>query len=240
MKKIIGIVVEYNPFHNGHLYQINKIKEIYPDSLLIGVVSSSFTQRGEISILNKWDKTKISLNNGLDIVIELPYIYSTQSSDIFASKAVQLLNHLKINTLCFGSETENIDDIVNSAKIQLNNKDFDNKVKEYLDLGINYPTALNNALKDLNAKEINTPNDLLGVSYIKEILKNNLNIEIFNIKRTNDFHDITSNDDVISASNIRNKLQNKQDIKNNVPQNVYELLKNKNIEIDEFKYLNIK
>ena len=240
MKKIIGIVVEYNPFHNGHLYQINKIKEKYKDSLIIVCMSSSFTQRADASILNKWDRTKVALENNVDIVIELPYIYSTQSSDIFASKAVQLLNHLKINTLCFGSETENIDDIVNSAKIQLNNKDFDNKVKEYLDLGINYPTALNNALKDLNAKEINTPNDLLGVSYIKEILKNNLNIEIFNIKRTNDFHDITSNDDVISASNIRNKLQNKQDIKNNVPQNVYELLKNKNIEIDEFKYLKYK
>lgn len=240
MKKIIGIVVEYNPFHNGHLYQINKIKEKYKDSLIIVCMSSSFTQRADASILNKWDKTKVALENNVDIVIELPYIYSTQSSDIFASKAVQLLNHLKINTLCFGSETENIDDIVNSAKIQLNNKDFDNKVKEYLDLGINYPTALNNALKDLNAKEINTPNDLLAISYIKEILKNNLNIEIFNIKRTNDFHDITSNDDVISASNIRNKLQNKQDIKNNVPQNVYELLKNKNIEIDEFKYLKYK
>ena len=240
MKKIIGIVVEYNPFHNGHLYQINKIKEKYKDSLIIVCMSSSFTQRADASILNKWDKTKVALENNVDIVIELPYIYSTQSSDIFASKAVQLLNHLKINTLCFGSETENIDDIVNSAKIQLNNNDFDNKVKEYLDLGINYPTALNNALKDLNAKEINTQNDLLGVSYIKEILKNNLNIEIFNIKRTNDFHDITSNDDVISASYIRNKLQNKQDIKNNVPQNVYELLKNKNIEIDEFKYLKYK
>lgn len=240
MKKIIGIVVEYNPFHNGHLYQINKIKEKYKDSLIIVCMSSSFTQRADASILNKWDKTKVALENNVDIVIELPYIYSTQSSDIFASKAVQLLNHLKINTLCFGSETENIDDIVNSAKIQLNNNDFDNKVKEYLDLGINYPTALNNALKDLNAKEINTPNDLLAISYIKEILKNNLNIEIFNIKRTNDFHDITSNDDVISASNIRNKLQNKQDIKNNVPQNVYELLKNKNIEIDEFKYLKYK
>ena len=240
MKKIIGIVVEYNPFHNGHLYQINKIKEKYKDSLIIVCMSSSFTQRADASILNKWDKTKVALENNVDIVIELPYIYSTQSSDIFASKAVQLLNHLKINTLCFGSETENIDDIVNSAKIQLNNKDFDNKVKEYLDLGINYPTALNNALKDLNAKEINTPNDLLAISYIKEILKNNLNIEIFNIKRTNDFHDITSNDDVISASNIRNKLQNKQDIKNNVPQNVYELLKNKNIEIDELKYLKYK
>ena len=99
MKKIIGIVVEYNPFHNGHLYQINKIKEKYKDSLIIVCMSSSFTQRADASILNKWDKTKVALENNVDIVIELPYIYSTQSSDIFASKAVQLLNHLKINTI---------------------------------------------------------------------------------------------------------------------------------------------
>ena len=111
MKKVIGIVCEYNPFHNGHLYQINKIKEKYKDSIIIICMSSLFSQRGEISILNKWDKTKIALNNNIDIVIELPYIYSTQSSDIFAKYSISLLNHLKIDTLCFGTETDNIDNI---------------------------------------------------------------------------------------------------------------------------------
>ena len=168
--EVIGIVVEYNPFHNGHLYQINKIKELYPDSLLIVVTSSSFTQRGELSILNKWDKTKIALDNGIDIVVELPYIYSTQSSDIFASYALKILNVFNIDYLCFGTESDNIDDLIKSAKTQINNKKFDLLVKEYMDKGINYPTALNNALKDLNQKEFNTPNDLLALSYIKLIV----------------------------------------------------------------------
>ena len=85
--KVIGIICEYNPFHNGHLYQINKIKELYPDSVIIAIVSSSFTQRGDISILNKWDKAQICLENNIDIVVELPTLYATQSSDIFAYAA---------------------------------------------------------------------------------------------------------------------------------------------------------
>ena len=72
---VIGVIVEYNPFHKGHLYQINKIKEKYPNSLLVVVTSSSFTQRGNISLLNKWDKTKIALDNNVDLVVELPFVY---------------------------------------------------------------------------------------------------------------------------------------------------------------------
>ena len=80
---VIGVIAEYNPFHKGHLYQINKIKEKYPNSLLVVITSSSFTQRGNISLLNKWDKTKIALDNNVDLVVELPFVYSTQSSDLF-------------------------------------------------------------------------------------------------------------------------------------------------------------
>ena len=240
MKKIIGIVVEYNPFHNGHKYQIDKIKEKYKDSLIIVCMSSSFTQRGNISILNKWDKTKIALNNGVDIVIELPYLYSTQGSDIFASYSIQLLNHLKINTLCFGSESNNLDQLINNAKIQLYNKDFDKKVQEYMNNGINYPTALNNALNDLNGTIINKPNDLLALSYIKEVLKTNKDIELFNIKRTNDYHDKDSNDEIISSTNIREKLLNNIDIKKYVPIDTYKLLKNKKLDSKYFEHLKYK
>ena len=238
--RIIGIVAEYNPFHNGHKYQIDKIKEKYKDSLIIICMSSTFTQRGNLSILNKWDKTKIALNNGADIIVELPYLYSTQSSDIFAKYSIKLLNELKIDKLCFGSESDNIDDIVNNAKIQVYNKDFDIKVKEYLDTGINYPTALNSALKDLNGTSINTPNDLLALSYTKEILKNKYNIDLLNIKRTNDYHDILSNDEIISASNIRNKLLNNIDVKKYVPIDTYSILKNKKINNKYFEYLKYK
>lgn len=238
--KIIGIIAEYNPFHNGHKYQIDKIREKYEDALIIICTSSSFTQRGDISILNKWEKTKCALNNGANIVLELPYIYSTQSSDTFAKYALKILNELKINKLCFGSEDNDIDKLYKVADTQINNKQFDTKVKEHLDNGINYPTALNNALKELIQIEITKPNDLLGVSYIKEILKNKYNIKPFTIKRTNDYHDIENNSDIVSASNIRERLLNNEDISSKVPQDVYEILKNKKIKNKYFEYLKYK
>ena len=238
--KIIGIIAEYNPFHNGHKYQIDKIREKYEDALIIICTSSSFTQRGDISILNKWEKTKCALNNGANIVLELPYIYSTQSSDAFAKYALKILNELKIDKLCFGSEDNDIDKLYKVADTQINNKQFDTKVKEHLDNGINYPTALNNALKELIQIEITKPNDLLGVSYIKEIIKNKYNIKPFTIKRTNDYHDIENNSDIVSASNIRERLLNNEDISSKVPQDVYEILKNKKIKNKYFEYLKYK
>ena len=240
MNKIIGIVAEYNPFHNGHLYQIKKIREKYKDATIVVVSSSSFTQRGEISLLNKFDKTKVALNNGIDLVIELPYVYSTQSSDIFASAAIKILNYLKINTLCFGTERDNIDDIKICAQTQLNNPEYDILVKKYLSDGFNYPTALNKALKSLVNIEITEPNELLALSYIKEIISNKLNIDIFNIKRTNDYHDIESNESIVSASNIRNKLINNIDIKDKVPSDVYDILKNIKFNNKYFEFLKYK
>ena len=93
--EIVGIICEYNPFHNGHLYHINKIKEMFNDPLIVLVMSSHYTQRGNLSILNKWDKTEIALNNGVDLVIELPFEFSTQGSDIFAKGAIEILKALK-------------------------------------------------------------------------------------------------------------------------------------------------
>ena len=240
MNKVVGIVAEYNPFHNGHLYQINKIREKYKDATIVVVCSSSFTQRGDTSILNKFDKTKVALNNGVNLVVELPYAYSTQSSDIFASAAIKILNYLKVDTICFGTERDSIDEIKKCADTQLNNPEYDKIVKEQLDLGINYPTALNKALKKLIGIEITEPNDLLALSYIKEIIKNKYNIEIFSIKRTNDFHDINSNEMIVSASNIRNKLINNIDIKDKVPSDVYEILKNIKFNNKYFEFLKYK
>ena len=217
--KVIGIIAEYNPFHNGHLYQINKIKEKYPDSTIIGVVSSSFTQRGDISILNKWDKTQIALDNGLDLVIELPFVYATQSSDIFAKGALEILNKLKIDTLVFGTESDNLDKIKLLADIQLNNKQYNQKVQDYLSKGFNYPTALNKALLDLSNIKIDTPNDLLALSYIKEIKKNNYTIEVVNIQRTTSYHGEEIQDNITSASNIRRLYLENNDISNLIPYN---------------------
>ena len=222
---VIGIVCEYNPFHLGHLYQLKKVKEMYPNSIIIVVCSSNFTQRGDVSIINKWDKTKIALDYGVDIFIELPFGYATQSSDIFAKGAIEILNHLKIDTLVFGSESNNIQELTNLANIQLNNKEYNNIVKDYLDNGINYPTALSKALSDITNTTINKPNDLLGLSYIKEIIRNNYKITPVTIKRTNDYHSKDINSNIINASLIRKLLIEKNDITNYIPNNTYKYLK---------------
>lgn len=221
---IIGIIAEYNPFHNGHLYHINKIKEKYPNSLIILVLNGYFTQRGTISVLNKEDKTRISLNNNIDIVLELPFIFGTQSSDIFAYNSIKLLNELNVERIIFGSESNNINLLNKIVDIQLNDPTYEEKVKAYLDEGNNYPTAMKNAL---NIKDdINNPNDLLGISYIKAIKQINPSIKAETIQRTNNYHDIESTDTIISATNIRTKLNNEEQISNYLPQEVIPYLNN--------------
>lgn len=215
--KIIGIIAEYNPFHLGHLYQIDKVKEMYPESLIIAVVSTNFTERGDISILNKWDKTKICLENKIDIVLELPSIYATQSSDIFAWAALKILNSFKIDTLVFGTETDNVDMLYKLADTQLNDKEYDILVQKYLSEGINYPTAMSKALNKLTNVNISKPNDLLGLSYIKEIIKNNYQITPVSIKRSNDYHGNSIESNIISANLIRKMLQEGSDITSYVP-----------------------
>ena len=209
----IGIIVEYNPFHNGHLYQLKKVKEMYPDSLIIVILNGYFMERGEISILTKEEKTKICLDYDVDIVVELPALYGTQSADTFAYQSIKILNELKIDKLVFGSETNNIERLKDIV-IKQNTNSFDSKVKEELNKGISYPTALKNVL-ELNEELL--PNDLLGISYIKAINKINPSIEPISILRTSNYHDINSNDEVISALNIRNKFKNNMDVSKYTP-----------------------
>lgn len=213
--EIIGIVAEYNPFHNGHIYQINEIKKKYPNSLIIVIIDNYFTQRGEISIITKEDKINLCLDNNIDIVVELPTLYATQSADCFAYNAIKILNEFNITKLCFGSESNDVNKLKTIANLQ-DDESFNDKVKDELDKGNSYPNALKNVL-NLDFEYL--PNDLLGISYIKAINKINKDIDIFTIKRTNDYHDITSNDNIISAKNIRNKYINKEDISKYTPAN---------------------
>ena len=225
--KVIGIIAEYNPFHLGHKYQIDKIKELYKDSIIICLCSSTFTQRGEVSIINKWDKAKIALDNNIDLFIEFPFCYATQSADIFADAAIKILGYLGCSYLVFGSESNNVEILEKVAAIE-ESAEYNEKVKELLATGINYPTAL---AKALNIEEdIFNPNDLLGISYIKAIKKNKLNIKPVTIKRTSDYHSTTEDDNIISASNIRNKLKNKEDISNYVPRKTLKLIENISLE----------
>ncbi len=217
---VIGIIVEYNPFHNGHIYQINKIKEIYPNSIIIIVLSGYFTERGDISIISKENKIKLALEYGVDLVVELPTLYAIQSADIFAYNAIKILNELKINKLIFGSESNDINKLKEIAILQ-EQDDFNNKLKEELDNGISYPNALKNVL-DVDFSYL--PNDLLAISYIKAINKINTNIEPISILRTSSYHDTSSNDEIISAENIRNKYKNNENIIKYTPS--YNLLNN--------------
>lgn len=215
--QIIGLIAEYNPFHNGHLYQINKIKEKYPDSIIIAVVSSSFTQRGDVSIIDKWTKTQIALDNNIDLVVELPFVYATQSSDIFAKGAIEILKRLNIDTLVFGTESTSLDQISTVADLELYNPEYNNLVKQYLKEGINYPTATNKAILALNGRKISTPNDLLALSYIKEIKKQNLHITPVNIVRTSIYHSLSSEGNISSATAIRHKNLKNKKIDNLIP-----------------------
>lgn len=228
----IGIICEYNPFHNGHLYQIKKIKETYKDSLIIVCLSSCFMQRGEASILNKWDKTRLAIESGVDLVLELPFAFATQYQDIFAKGALTILNHLKIDTLVFGSECDDVELLNNLASIQLKDDGYNHLVKRYLDLGLNYPTSLSKALFDISGVKLDKPNDLLALAYIKEIIKNNYDIEPFSIRRTSDYHNSNLDSDIVSASTIRKLLKDGVNVNNYLPYNIYDYLS----EIDEDKY----
>ena len=223
MKKI-GIICEYNPFHNGHLYHINKIKELFPDSMIVLIMSGNFTERGEISIINKWDKTQIALNHDIDIVLELPFSYATESADTFADGAIRILSYFNIDYLVFGSECDDINKFTYLANIQINNPDYDKLVKEYLDEGYNYPTSMSKALNELCDYTINTPNDLLGLSYVKQIILQESIIEPITIKRTNDYHNPYLNDEISSATSIRNALEKQEDVSKYVPEDVLKYL----------------
>lgn len=236
----IGLIAEYNPFHNGHMYQLKKIKELYPDSTIILILSGNYTQRGDVSIIDKWKKTSIALKAGIDLVIELPFPFATQSADYFSYGAITLLEHLKVEKLVFGSESDNLEDLKLIASTQLNNEEFDKLVKIYSKLGYNYPTALSKSLEDLTGKKIDTPNDLLGVSYIKTILKYKYKIEPVIIKRINNYHEKKLNKTFSSATSIREALKRNEPVTEEVPKFVLPYLTNLHYLDDYFVILKYK
>ena len=238
----IGIICEYNPFHNGHLYHINKIKEMYTDSLIILVLNGYFLERGEISIINKSDKAKIALQYGVDIVLELPFVFGTQSADTFASASIKMLEEYHCDYVVFGSESNDLNALNKIIDYTITNETKYNKdVKKYLNQGANYPTSL---AKSLNSDFNFNSNDLLAISYIKAIKLNHYHIKPITIKRTNNYLDIDSNDYIISASNIRNKILNNEKIDKYIPNYNKEYIKNidfdKLFELLKYKILTSK
>ena len=215
--KVLGIVVEYNPFHNGHIYHINKAKELIHPDYTIAVMSSSFVQRGEPAIIDKWTRSELAIAYGVDLVIELPFVYSVQSADYFAKGSIELLNAIGVTDLVFGSEDGNIETFKKIAStIKENQNDYDLLVNEYMKQGYRYPDACNQALKKLLNHEVRTPNDLLGLAYVKEIINHDYAMIPHCINRTNDYHgdDLSS---ISSASAIRKALFNQEDVSHTLP-----------------------
>lgn len=234
--KTVGIICEYNPFHNGHIYHINKIKKMFKDCLIVLILSGDFTQRGEVSLIDKWKKTFISLNY-VDLVIELPFVFASQGADIFAYGACDILKKLNVDYLVFGSECNDIEKLKRLCTIQ-DTLEYNKIVKTYLNKGLNYPTSLAKALYDLSGETINTPNDLLGMCYIRNL--KNSHIKCISIKRTNDYLDKNASGTISSATSIRNLLKEKKDISKYVPSKSLKYLNNVKFIDDYFDLIKYK
>lgn len=190
--KTVGLIVEYNPLHNGHIHHINEVKTKSNADLLICVMSSSFTMRGDLSLFDKFTKTRQALDANIDLIIELPLVYSIERADIFSSNAVKILNMLNVDEIWIGSE---LNDISIYNEYYLKENDINNK-DDY-----------SNSYKNKSNIDL-LPNDLLGYFYFKAIKQNNFNIELKTIKRINsNYLDIKPNDEhITSALSIRNDL----------------------------------
>ena len=207
----IGIVAEYNPFHNGHLYQIRKIKEIFgEDVLIVVVISGDFVQRGEISFLDKWEKTHVSLGCGVDLVVELPLYYSIQNAEIFSRMATKILDYLGIDIQVFGAEEENIEVLQKVLELQ-KRQDYKDKLMEYMKKGNSYSTSQRLALKEYNLDGIVKSNNILALEYMREIENSNLKIKPYIIKREiseyNEENVSEDREEFASASLLRNELE---------------------------------
>ncbi|MFZ8018148.1 nucleotidyltransferase [Fusobacterium watanabei] len=226
-KNVIGLIVEYNPFHNGHLHHIQEIDRLFEDNIKIAVMSGDYVQRGEPSLINKFEKTKIALSQGVDIVIELPAFYSTQSAEIFAKGSINLLNKLSCSHIVFGSESNDLEKLKRIATISMT-KEFELSLREFLAEGLSYPTAFSKALFD----EKLGSNDILALEYLKAIKAINPKIEAYCIKREKTGYYDDEKDNFASATHIRKILldynKKKEDklnkIKNLVPEFSYKIL----------------
>lgn len=223
MSNVLGIIAEYNPFHNGHLYHLNKSKEMTNSDYTIAIISGNFTQRGEVSIVNKWEKAKMAIDNGIDLVIELPVLYSISSAENFASGAIKILNSLGVvDFVSFGSESKDItllDDI--AEVLAFEPPQYKALLSHELARGESYPKARENAvLMYLNdilrfANVLSSPNNVLGIEYLKSLKRQRSDIQPIAIKRQGSKYNDTSiptSSRFASATAIRNLCQSVDDL----------------------------
>lgn len=241
MNKVLGIIAEYNPFHNGHLYHVNESKKAVNADYTVAIMSGNFVQRGDTSLVDKWSKAEMALLNGIDLVIELPLVYSISSAENFAEGSIKILNSLKlVDYISFGSELCDVNTLNDFANVlYYEPKEFVSVLNHELSKGFSFPKARENALlmylNDIRkyANILSSPNNILAIEYLKALKKYKSHISPISVKREKVFYN--SNcivDEYASATAIRNMIINEQfnDIRKVVPASSYNLLMN---EIEE-------
>lgn len=243
--KIVGLIVEYNPFHNGHLYHLKKSIELTNATHSIAVMSGNFLQRGEPALFDKYKRAEIAVSNGVDLVVELPTMFACQSAEIFSHGAITLLNSLNcIDSICFGSEEGNINILKEVSNILVEEpSEFKTLLKENLDNGLLFANARSNALCKyllnntcLNIDEIklseilSSSNNILGIEYIKSLLKLKSTIKPYTLTRfKSQYNSENISSDICSATAIRKQLKNSNtldSILNVVPNKTFSIIKN--------------
>ena len=227
--KIGGIVAEYNPFHNGHKYQLQKSVETGELTHTVAVMSSNYVQRGEAAILSKWARAETAVKNGVDLVIELPTLWSSSYAQRFALGAVSLLDALGcVDVLSFGSETGNIDELI-ACKNAINSDEVKERLKENLDLGHGFATARAEALRSVCGNRffdiLEGANNTLGIEYLNALDTLGSDIVPMTIRRKGAAHDsIMRSDNFASASEIRRMIrENNREWEMYVPQSVADI-----------------
>lgn len=206
MSEIVAIITEYNPFHNGHKYQIDKIKEQMPDATIIAIMSGNCVQRGELSFLNKYSRAKMAIECGVDAVFELPFPYSCSTAEIFANAGVEIASKLGASYLYFGIEKDSIEEIekiANAIDTEEFNQEISNLIK---DSYMSYPVMRDKALKNLGFNMSNMSNDILAIEYIRAIKNKGLNLQYRAIKRIGAGYKDSNVCKIMSASAIREEF----------------------------------
>ena len=228
----IGIVAEYNPFHNGHLYQIEEIKKrMGKDTLIVAVVSGDFVQRGEFSYSDKWQKTEMALNHGVDIVVELPLYYSVQNAEIFSRMSTKILDYMELDFQVFGAEEEDIKVLDRIIELQ-EREDYKKNLMELMKKGNSYSTSQKLALSEYGYGDAVKSNNILALEYIRTMKKEKLGIKPYIIKREiSDYNEIEIEEErksIASATFIRGEMLknngNPENIRKFIPKKIYEIL----------------
>lgn len=211
--KAVGLVTEYNPFHNGHLYHLNKAMELTGADISVAVMSGDFVQRGEPAVLDKYTRASMALNSGVNLVVELPVNYAVSSAESFAAGALKVLDYIKADSIAFGSESGDIERLSKLAHILCDNEDVLYKeISKYTANGISYAAARQKVVEKLMDKDtaamLTSSNNILAVEYLKAIIKNNYAIKPYTVQRQGDaYNDTDIRSDYASATALRGNLK---------------------------------